>query len=65
LLLSDNIFNHKFTKNYSKWNKYKILIKISSTHLIEIEQQIEKKKTKTQQNNENLISITTKIQHIY
>jgi hypothetical protein len=27
-------------KNYSKWNKYKILIKINPTHLIEVEHQI-------------------------
>jgi len=29
-----------YKKKYSKWNKYKIIIKINPTHLIEIEQQI-------------------------
>ena len=55
------LFNLKFKKIYSKWNKYKILIKINPTYLIEIEQQI----MKIQQNNTKLISITTKIQHNY
>jgi hypothetical protein len=40
LFLSDNIFNPKCIKHYSKWNKYKIIIKINPSHLIEIEQQI-------------------------
>jgi hypothetical protein len=41
LFISDNIFNPKFLKKYySKWNKYKIIIKINPTHLIEIEQHI-------------------------
>jgi hypothetical protein len=55
LFLNDNIFNPKFIKNYSKWNKYKIIIKLNHTYLIEIEQQ----------NNANINSITTKIPHIY
>jgi hypothetical protein len=42
---------------------------ITPTHLIEIEQQNEKKKekatTKIQQNNAKVITITTKIQHNY
>jgi len=40
LFLSDNIFNPKFSKIYTKWNKYKIILKIIPTYLIEIEQQI-------------------------
>jgi hypothetical protein len=59
------LFNLQFTKIYSKWNKYKILIKINPTYLIEIEQQIWKQIMKIQQNNTKLTSITTKIQHNY
>jgi hypothetical protein len=40
LFLSNNIFNPKFTNIYSKWNKYKRIVKINLTHLIENEQQI-------------------------
>jgi hypothetical protein len=39
--------------------------KINPTYLIEIEQQIWKQITKIKQNNAKIISITTKIQHIY
>jgi len=52
-------------KKYSKWNKLKIIIKINPTHLnIEIEKQ-NWKKTKIQQNNAKIITITTKIQQNY
>jgi hypothetical protein len=37
--LSDNTCDPKLKKNNSKWNKYKIIIKINLMHLIEIEQQ--------------------------
>ena len=43
--------------------KFKILIKTNPTHLIEIENFF--KKTKIQQNNAKIITITTKIQHNY
>jgi len=39
--------------------------KINPIYLIEIKQQIWKKITKIKQNNAKIISITTKIQHIY
>ena len=47
------------------FKKVKIIIKINPTHLIEIEQQNQKKTTKIQQNNAKLITITTKTQHNY
>jgi len=47
--------------------KFKIIFKINPTHLTEIEQQIRKKKTTTkiQEINENIITITAKIQLNY
>ena len=55
-----------FQKKYSKWNKFKIIIKTNPTHLIKIEQQnCIKKTTKIQKNNVKIITITTKIQHNY
>jgi hypothetical protein len=45
--------------------KFKIIFKINPTHLTEIEQQIKKKTTKIQEINENIITITAKIQLNY
>ena len=44
---------------------FKIIFKIIPTHLTEIEQQIKKKTTKIQEINENIITITAKIQLNY
>jgi hypothetical protein len=52
-------------KNKLNLQKFKIIIKINPTYLIEIEQQNWKQITKIHQNNENIISITTKFNTIF
>jgi hypothetical protein len=66
-------WEHSTVKALQVVRKFSIIVLESSyitpTHLIEIEQQNEKKKkkatTKIQQNNAKVITITTKIQHNY